>query len=73
MKTNIKLYSEAIFEATEESLLNDDRVILIGLGVNDPKGIFGTTLDLQKKFGFKVKIPIEKGIKDAIEYFNENK
>ncbi|MDB4316200.1 hypothetical protein OAA00_08100 [Cyclobacteriaceae bacterium] len=51
MKTNIKLYSEAIFEATEESLLNDDRVILIGLGVNDPKGIFGTTLDLQKKFG----------------------
>ena len=50
MKTNIKLYSEAIFEATEESLLNDDRVILIGLGVNDPKGIFGTTLDLQKKF-----------------------
>jgi len=40
-----------------------------------PEGVFarGGSTNLQKKFGFKVKIPIEKGIKDAIEYFNENK
>lgn len=48
---NIKLYTEAILEATEESLVKDDKVILIGLGVPDPKGIFGTTKGLQEKFG----------------------
>ena len=29
-------------------------VILMGLGVDDPKGIFGTTLDLNKKFPNRV-------------------
>ena len=40
-----------------------------------PEGVFarGGSTNLQKKFGFKPKISIEKGIKDAIEYFNENK
>ena len=29
----------------------DDKVICMGLGVPDPKGVFGTTLNLQKIFG----------------------
>ena len=44
-------YSEAIFEATQLCMEEDKDVILIGLGVPDPKGIFGTTLGLQEKFG----------------------
>ena len=47
----IQLYTEAILEATENRLKKDSSVLLIGLGVPDPKGIFGTTTDLQKKFG----------------------
>jgi pyruvate/2-oxoglutarate/acetoin dehydrogenase E1 component len=27
------------------------KVICFGLGVTDPKGVFGTTLGLEKKFG----------------------
>jgi len=32
-------------------MLRDKNVVLMGLGVTDPKGIFGTTKDLEKKFG----------------------
>jgi len=39
-----------------------------------PEGVFarGGSRSLQKKFGFKPKISIEKGIKYAIEYFKQN-
>ena len=47
----IQLFTEAILDATENRLKKDSSVLLIGLGVPDPKGIFGTTTDLQKKFG----------------------
>jgi pyruvate/2-oxoglutarate/acetoin dehydrogenase E1 component len=47
----LQLYTEAILDATEDRLKKDNSVILIGLGVPDPKGIFGTTLGLQDKFG----------------------
>ena len=30
---------------------SDKKIILTGLGVNDPKGIFGTTKNLYKIFG----------------------
>ena len=43
--------AQAIREALELAMLEDNRVILIGEGVPDPKGIFGTTLGLQKQFG----------------------
>lgn len=43
--------AEAIREALEQAMLEDDRVILIGEGVPDPKGIFGTTSGLQQRFG----------------------
>ena len=44
-------YGEAIREALETAMSTDDSVICYGLGVDDPKGIFGTTLGLQEKFG----------------------
>ncbi len=46
----IKFY-EAIREATAQCLQDDDNVFVMGLGVPDPKGIFGTTKNLQKEFG----------------------
>lgn len=49
---NLK-YFQAIKEAQEQLLQNDKNVIIMGLGVNDPKGIFGTTKNLHKKFGNK--------------------
>ena len=33
------------------SLKKDKNLICYGLGVTDPKGVFGTTLNLHKKFG----------------------
>jgi len=44
-------YSEAILEATDFSLKKDPSVLVVGLGVPDPKGIFGTTSGLQEKYG----------------------
>jgi pyruvate dehydrogenase E1 component beta subunit len=44
-------YFQAINEATDLCLGKDPSVYLIGLGVPDPKGIFGTTLGLQQKHG----------------------
>jgi pyruvate/2-oxoglutarate/acetoin dehydrogenase E1 component len=43
-------FSEAINEALKISMLKDKNILLIGLGVNDPKGIFGTTIGLEKFF-----------------------
>ncbi len=43
--------SDAILEATEQYLKKHQNFVVIGEGVSDPKGIFGTTLNLQKKFG----------------------
>ena len=50
MSRNIK-FKDAVLEATSLLLERDDSVILMGLGVPDPKGIFGTTLGLQERFG----------------------
>lgn len=44
-------YGQAIHEALDLCLAKDPSVYLMGLGVPDPKGIFGTTLGLQKKYG----------------------
>ena len=53
MKREI-FYNDAIKEALETSLKKDRSVIVLGLGVDDPKGIFGTTLNLHKKFNKNV-------------------
>ena len=43
-------YSESIKEALEQTLARDKKVIIMGLGVDDPKGVFGTTLNIHKKY-----------------------
>ena len=43
---------QAINESLRLSMKKNKNVIMIGLGVNDPKGIFGTTKDLSKKFKY---------------------
>ncbi|MCB1192959.1 MAG: alpha-ketoacid dehydrogenase subunit beta [Leptospiraceae bacterium] len=44
-------YAQAINEATSIAMGLDSNVICYGLGVDDPKGVFGTTLGLQENFG----------------------
>ncbi|WP_416678717.1 alpha-ketoacid dehydrogenase subunit beta [Candidatus Pseudothioglobus sp. Uisw_016] len=44
-------FAEAINEAMCIAMHKDKNVITFGLGVPDPKGIFGTTIGLQEKFG----------------------
>ena len=44
-------FAKAINEALFQAMSMDESVISYGLGVDDPKGVFGTTLGLQKKYG----------------------
>ena len=44
-------YAQAINEALAQAMEMDKSVICYGLGVPDPKGVFGTTLGLQDRFG----------------------
>lgn len=45
------MFYQAIQEALDLCMAKDVSVYLMGLGVPDPKGIFGSTLGLQKKYG----------------------
>ena len=44
-------YGDAISEATVQAMELDSEVFVMGLGVDDYKGIFGTTLAAHQKFG----------------------
>ncbi|MBI5049387.1 MAG: alpha-ketoacid dehydrogenase subunit beta [Nitrospirae bacterium] len=44
-------YVKAVNEALHIAMGNNDKVITFGLGVDDPKCIFGTTVGLKEKFG----------------------
>lgn len=44
-------YREALHEASAQMLESDPDVFLIGEGIDDPGGVFGTTKDLHKRFG----------------------
>lgn len=44
-------YRDAIREALSLALKEDNRVFVFGEGVDDPAGIFGTTINLQNEFG----------------------
>ena len=44
-------YAQAINGALAQAMEMDESVICYGLGVPDPKGVFGTTLGLQERFG----------------------
>lgn len=48
-----RTFSQAILEATDQCMAKDPKVYVMGLGVTDPKGIFGTTLGLEAKYGSK--------------------
>ena len=50
MPKRIQSFSKSINEALEQSMRKNKNVIIIGLGVDDPKGVFGTTKDLNQKF-----------------------
>jgi pyruvate dehydrogenase E1 component beta subunit len=50
-ETRVISAAAAILEATEQCLAADPRVYLLGEGVADPKGIFGTTLGLVDRWG----------------------
>lgn len=47
----ILTYAEAIREATAQEMARDPSVIVLGIGVDDFKGIYGTTKGLVEKFG----------------------
>lgn len=44
-------FAQAIHEALVQTMAADTSVYIMGEGVPDPKGIFGTTLGLREKFG----------------------
>ena len=44
-------FTQAVREATDQCMAADAAVYVMGLGVTDPKGIFGTTLGLEEKYG----------------------
>jgi pyruvate/2-oxoglutarate/acetoin dehydrogenase E1 component len=44
-------FADAVNKALTEAMTLDRSVICYGLGVSDPKGVFGTTIGLQEKFG----------------------
>lgn len=44
-------YMEALHEALSLALKLDPKVLVLGQGVNDPKGMFGVTTGLHEKFG----------------------
>lgn len=44
-------FAKAINDALHVAMKSDSRVLCFGLGVGDPKEIFGTTTGLQKEFG----------------------
>ena len=44
-------YMEALHEALSLALELDPKVLILGQGVNDPKGMFGVTTGLHEKFG----------------------
>lgn len=61
-------YAQAINEALALSMAADPSVFLMGLGVPDPKGVFGTTLGLQDKYGAKrvMDMPCAEGAMTGI-------
>ncbi len=44
-------YAEALYEGTRQEMERDPGVFVFGLGVDDARGMYGTTLDLQNVFG----------------------
>ncbi|MBI4399062.1 MAG: alpha-ketoacid dehydrogenase subunit beta, partial [Candidatus Omnitrophica bacterium] len=50
-RTQLVTYREALYQVMHQALSENPRAFIIGQGVADHKGTFGTTLGLQEKFG----------------------
>lgn len=44
-------FGEAVREALAQAMERDKKVFIMGQGVDDPSGMFGTTLNLHKRYG----------------------
>jgi pyruvate/2-oxoglutarate/acetoin dehydrogenase E1 component len=44
-------YADALYEGVRQEMRRDPSVFVFGLGVDDPKGMYGTTKDLHQEFG----------------------
>jgi len=53
MPNKITDFAEQIKEGLDDVLGSDQKSLIMGLGVTDPKGVFGTTLGLFEKYGPK--------------------
>ncbi|HEX2926657.1 MAG TPA: pyruvate dehydrogenase complex E1 component subunit beta [Ruminiclostridium sp.] len=49
--TRMISYKDALYEALDQSLARDSRVFVMGEGVDDPGGVFGSTKGLHEKYG----------------------
>ncbi len=57
------LYREAIAQATVDALSRDDKALVLGVGVADVKGIFGTTLTACKAYpGRVIETPLSENM-----------
>ena len=62
--------SEAIYRATRSEMARDDKVFVLGQGVDDPKGTLGTTKDLHIEFGADrcFDTPVADTVRPRAEY-----
>jgi pyruvate dehydrogenase E1 component beta subunit len=44
-------FKDALYEAADQAMERDPRVFILGEGVDDPAGVFGTTKGLREKYG----------------------
>ena len=51
MKTRRRTYREAISEATVQCMEADESIFVVGIGVDDINGVFGTTRHAFRLFG----------------------
>lgn len=51
MQSNHTTFANEILRITSLNLENNSKFLVAGLGVNDPKGVFGTTLGLSGRYG----------------------
>jgi len=51
MKSDLLNFSEAINDALDIAMKKNKKIIVVGLGVDDPKRTFGTTKYLKEKYG----------------------
>ncbi|PYG85000.1 pyruvate dehydrogenase E1 component beta subunit [Ruminiclostridium sufflavum DSM 19573] len=50
-KSRVISYKDALYEALDQSMARDSRVFIMGEGVDDAAGVFGTTKGLHEKYG----------------------